>query len=68
MGLPCLAYPPDNLFLGDGLTASPQNIRVLIAREKGRMDIRKTAAIGCVPPEADHETRLQGKGGVLFRR
>lgn len=30
------------------------------------MAIRRTTITGCVPPEVDHETRLQGKGVVYL--
>lgn len=66
MGLPCFMYPNNKPCPGAGLIVSPQYIRVLITRKKRRMAIRRTTVIGCVPPEADHEIRLQGKGLVYL--
>lgn len=66
MGLSCLAYPNNNPCPRARLTASPQGLRVVIARKKGMMALRIMATvIGCVPPEADHETRLQAEGIYL---
>lgn len=58
MGLSCLAYPNNNPSPGAWLPASPQSLRVPVAREKGRVDVRRATVLGCAPPEADHETRL----------